>query len=48
MPIAIPIRQSSNILTIEIQSNLNLHGNGSYAAKSIECSNYKQGRASLS
>ena len=36
-------RQSSNFLTIEIQSNLNLRGNGSYAAKSIECSNYKQG-----
>ena len=37
-------RQSSNFLTIEIQSNLNLRGNGLYAAKSIECSNYKQGR----
>ena len=37
-------RQSSNFLTIEIQSNLNLRGNGSYASKSIECSNYKQGR----
>ena len=36
-------RQSSNFLTIEIQSNLNLLRNGSYAAKSIECSNYKQG-----
>ena len=37
-------RQSSNFLTNEIQSNLNLLQNGSYAAKSIECSNYKQGR----
>ena len=37
-------QQSSNFLTIEIQSNLNLRGNESYAAKSIECSNYKQGR----
>ena len=37
-------RQSSNFLTNEIQSNLNLLRNGSYAAKSIECSNYKQGR----
>ena len=37
-------RQSSNLLTIEIQSNLNLRGNGSYAAKSNECRNYKQGR----
>ena len=37
-------RQSSNILTNEIQSNLNLLRNGSYAAKAIECSNYKQGR----
>ena len=37
-------RQSSNFLTIEIQRNLNLRGNESYAAKSIECSNYKQGR----
>ena len=37
-------RQSSNFLTIEIQSNLNLRGNGSYAAKLNECSNYKQGR----
>ena len=36
-------RQSSNFLTNEIQSNLNLLRNGSYAAKSIECSNYKQG-----
>ena len=34
-------RRSSNFLTIEIQSNLNLLRN---AAKSIECSNYKQGR----
>ena len=33
-----------NFLTHEIQSNLNLLRNGSYAAKSIECSNYKQGR----
>ena len=32
-----------NFLTIEIQSNLNLLQNVSYAAKSIECSNYKQG-----
>ena len=37
-------RQSRNFLTIEIQSNLNLLRNGSYATKSIECSNYKQGR----
>ena len=37
-------RQTSNFLTLEIQSNLNLRRNGSYAAKSIECSNYKQGR----
>ena len=37
-------RQSSNVLNNEIQSNLNLLWNGSYAAKSIECSNYKQGR----
>ena len=37
-------RQSSNFLNIEIQSNLNLLRNGSYAAKSIECSNYNQGR----
>ena len=37
-------RQSSNFLTNEIQSNLNLLRNGSYAAKSIECSNYKQDR----
>ena len=37
-------RQFSNFLTIEIQSDLNLRGNGSYAAKSIECNNYKQGR----
>ena len=37
-------RQSSNFLTNEIQSNLNLLRNESYAAKSIECSNYKQGR----
>ena len=36
-------RQSSNFLNNEIQSNLNLLRNGSYAAKSIECSNYKQG-----
>ena len=36
-------RQSSNFLTIEIQSNLNLLRNGSYEAKSIEYSNYKQG-----
>ena len=37
-------QQSSNFLTIEIQSNLNLLRNGLYAAKSIECSNnYKQG-----
>ena len=35
-------QQSSNVLTLEIQSNLNLYRNGSYAAKSIECSNYKQ------
>ena len=37
-------RQSSNFLTNEIQSNLNLLRNGSCAAKSIECSNCKQGR----
>ena len=37
-------RQSSNFLTNEIQSNLNLLRNGSYEVKSIECSNYKQGR----
>ena len=37
-------RQSPNFLTPEIMSNLNLPRNGSYAAKSIECSNYKQGR----
>ena len=37
-------RQSSNFLNNEIQSNLNLLRNGSYAAKSIEYSNYKQGR----
>ena len=37
-------RQSSNFLTNEIQSNLNLIRNGSNAAKSIESSNYKQGR----
>ena len=37
-------RQSSNFLTNEIQSNSNLLQNESYAAKSIECSNYKQGR----
>ena len=37
-------RQSSNFLTLEIQSNLNLRRNGSYAAKSIECGNYKHGR----
>ena len=37
-------RQSSNSLTSETQSNLNLLRNGSYGAKSIECSNYKQGR----
>ena len=37
-------RESSNLLTTEIQSNLNLLRNGSYAAKSIECSSYKQGR----
>ena len=43
MPISIPI-DSLNFLTLEIQSNLNLHRNESYAAKSIECSNYKQGR----
>ena len=30
-------RQSSNFLTLEIQSNLNFGWNGSYAAKSIEC-----------
>ena len=36
-------RQSSNFLTLEIQSNLNLRQNILYAAKSIECSNYKQG-----
>ena len=37
-------RQSSNFLTIEIQSNFKiLLRNGSFAAKSIECSNYKQG-----
>ena len=35
-------RQFSNFLTIEIQSNLNSLRNGSYAAKSIECRNYKQ------
>ena len=39
-----PDRQSSNFLTNEIQSNLNLLRNGSYTTKSIECSNYKQGR----
>ena len=44
MPIAILIEQSSNFLTNEIQSNLNLLRNGSYAAKLIECSNDKQGR----
>ena len=32
------------LLTLEIQSNYNLRRNGSYAAKSIERSNYKQGR----
>ena len=32
-------RQSSNVLTLEIQSHLNLCRNGSYAAKSIEYSN---------
>ena len=37
-------RQSSNFLNNEIQSSLNLLRNGSYAAKSIECSSYKQGR----
>ena len=37
-------RQSSNFLNNEIQSNLKLLRNGSYAAKSIEYSNYKQGR----
>ena len=37
-------RQSSNFLTTEIQSNLSLLRNGSYVAKSIECSNYKQSR----
>ena len=37
-------QQSSNVLNNEIQSNLNLLRNGSYAAKSIECSNYRQGR----
>ena len=37
-------RQSSNFLNNEIQSNLKLLRNGSYAAKSIDCSNYKQGR----
>ena len=36
-------RQSSNFLTNEIQNNLNLLRNGSYTAKLIECSNYKQG-----
>ena len=39
-----PDWESLNFLTIEIQSNLNLLRNGSYVAKSIECSNYKQGR----
>ena len=29
---------------MKFRANLNLCGNGSYAAKSIECSNYKQGR----
>ena len=38
-------RQSSNFLNNETQSNLNLLRNGSYATKSIECSNYKQDRA---
>ena len=37
-------RQSSNFLTNKIQINLNLLQNGSYTTKSIECSNYKQGR----
>ena len=37
-------RQSSNFLSLEIQSNLNLRRNGSYVAKSIECSNYDQCR----
>ena len=36
--------QSSNFLiTLEIQSNLNLLLNGLYPAKSIECSSYKHG-----
>ena len=43
MPISVSI-DSLNFVTLEIQSNLNLHRNESYAAKSIECSNYKQGR----
>ena len=37
-------RQSSNFLNNEVQSNLNLLRNGSYTAKSIEGSYYKQGR----
>ena len=37
-------RPSPNFLNNEIQSNLNLLRNGSYAAKSIEYSNCKQGR----
>ena len=37
-------RLSPNFLNNEIQSNLSLLRNGSYAAKSIEYSNCKQGR----
>ena len=39
-------QQSSSFLTLEIQSKLNLHRNGSYAAKSIECTNHKLGHTS--